>query len=492
MLHEASCFHRDIAPDNILILHDGSPLLLDFGAARHVIGESTQQLTAILKPAFAPIEQYAEATHLQQGPWTDIYALGAVARFCITGNSPTPSTVRALHDEMESLTNEVRTLAREYPGLHYSAPFLAALDWALAVRPADRPQNVHQFREALNKPYVTPSVRAAAPPLPEEPATPAQPPTEAIPAPAQTEVEAQMSEEERAEAAVKRLLESVDGPPADHAPMMVDEPWIASRPAELKYERKPERSRLRQAVLFGLAATAVGAIGAATWLWKEDRQRASEAIAAAALPPSGATPDVVSAPPAPAALPGTPAAPAMPAPPVATTQPAPVAQTAPPTPPVVVSPPAERVQPTLVTPPAAPAPTTSVAQPTATAATTSVAQPAPPAATTSVAQPAAPAQPTSVAPPAAPAQATTSPATASTQAPKAPVPPATSRVADAGSARATARARPSAPAEPDNPRAVCGSRQQFALYYCMQTQCQNTRFYAHPQCVDLRRRDEVD
>ena len=135
VLHEASCYHRDIAPDNILILPDGRPLLLDFGAARHVIGERTQQLTAILKPAFAPIEQYAEATHLQQGPWTDLYALGAVARFCITGDSPPPSTVRAMHDEMPSLASEVRTLARDYPGLQYSTPFLSALDWALGVRP---------------------------------------------------------------------------------------------------------------------------------------------------------------------------------------------------------------------------------------------------------------------------------------------------------------------------------------------------------------------
>jgi hypothetical protein len=68
----------------------------------------------------------------------------------------------------------------------------------------------------------------------------------------------------------------------------------------------------------------------------------------------------------------------------------------------------------------------------------------------------------------------------------------TSRVADASKARPEVRARAAAAAEPDNPRAVCAPRQQFALYYCMQTQCQNARFYAHAQCIDLRRRDEVE
>ena len=72
MLHAAQCYHRDIAPDNILLLADGGrPLLLDFGAARRVIGEATQALTAILKPGYAPVEQYAEIPGLKQGPWTE-------------------------------------------------------------------------------------------------------------------------------------------------------------------------------------------------------------------------------------------------------------------------------------------------------------------------------------------------------------------------------------------------------------------------------------
>ncbi|MFP3588930.1 protein kinase, partial [Paraburkholderia sp. SIMBA_055] len=79
VMHRAQCYHRDIAPDNILLLKDsGRPLLLDFGAARRVIGDMTQALTVILKPGYAPVEQYAEIPSLKQGPWTDIYALAAV------------------------------------------------------------------------------------------------------------------------------------------------------------------------------------------------------------------------------------------------------------------------------------------------------------------------------------------------------------------------------------------------------------------------------
>ena len=92
------CFHRDIAPDNILILKDGRPMLLDFGAARRVIGDMTQALTAILKPGFAPIEQYAESPDVKQGPWTDIYALAAVVYFAIAGKAPATSVARMMTD----------------------------------------------------------------------------------------------------------------------------------------------------------------------------------------------------------------------------------------------------------------------------------------------------------------------------------------------------------------------------------------------------------
>ena len=99
MLHASQIYHRDIAPDNVLLMADtGRPLLLDFGAARRVIGEVTQALTAILKPGYAPVEQYADMPGLKQGPWTDVYALAAVVHWIIMGKTPPPSVGRLFDD----------------------------------------------------------------------------------------------------------------------------------------------------------------------------------------------------------------------------------------------------------------------------------------------------------------------------------------------------------------------------------------------------------
>ncbi|HJV88604.1 MAG TPA: protein kinase [Noviherbaspirillum sp.] len=141
-IHRAHCLHRDIAPDNILLLKDGRPLLLDFGAARRVIGDLTQCLTVILKPGFAPIEQYADIAGLRQGAWTDIYALAAVVYFLITGKAPPPAVARMVHDELVP--------AREAGKGRYSPSFLAALDKALAVKPEHRFRSIDELRQALD------------------------------------------------------------------------------------------------------------------------------------------------------------------------------------------------------------------------------------------------------------------------------------------------------------------------------------------------------
>ncbi len=153
-LHSEGVYHRDIAPDNIQIEPDGRPVLLDFGAARRVLSDKSQALTAILKPAYAPIEQYAEAGSVKQGPWTDIYALGATLHFLLLGRPPSPATARAVHDDVSALT----TLA--VPGC--SENFLHIVDWMLAPRPADRPQSVAALREVLAGHAPTPLRRAAA------------------------------------------------------------------------------------------------------------------------------------------------------------------------------------------------------------------------------------------------------------------------------------------------------------------------------------------
>lgn len=155
LLHREAVYHRDIAPDNILLPHDGSQaVLLDFGAARRAIGDRTQTFTAILKPSYAPIEQYAESVTLRQGPWTDIYALGAVIHYLIKGVPPPPATARTIEDHSEVLAHLT------VPGV--SSTFLAAVDWALAVRPQDRPQSVAEFRDALDGKTTPPTVARQA------------------------------------------------------------------------------------------------------------------------------------------------------------------------------------------------------------------------------------------------------------------------------------------------------------------------------------------
>ena len=138
VLHAEQCYHRDISPDNILLTAAG-PLLLDFGAARRVISDRTQALTAMLKPGFAPIEQYGGT--MLQGPWTDLYAMAGVVRYAITGRPPVASVARVVDDAQ-------RPLAQTHAG-RYSDGFLQAIDTALAVRPEDRPQDVAAFRALL-------------------------------------------------------------------------------------------------------------------------------------------------------------------------------------------------------------------------------------------------------------------------------------------------------------------------------------------------------
>ena len=140
-LHLEGVYHRDIAPDNVILRPDGRPVLLDFGAARRVLADRSVALTAILKPAYAPIEQYGETGAVKQGPWTDLYALGATMHHLLLGQAPTPSTSRAVVDEMLPIAS------RALPGC--STAFLECIDWMLKPRPAERPQSVAALRQAL-------------------------------------------------------------------------------------------------------------------------------------------------------------------------------------------------------------------------------------------------------------------------------------------------------------------------------------------------------
>ncbi len=141
MLYTMNIVHRDVSPDNIIVQDNGDAVLLDFGSARQIIGDRTRGLTVILKPGYAPVEQYAGDASLEQGPYTDIYALAAVMYYAIVGEPPATSIARMVKDPIVPLRE------RALPG--YSIEFMSALDHGLAVLAAQRPQTIDAFRALL-------------------------------------------------------------------------------------------------------------------------------------------------------------------------------------------------------------------------------------------------------------------------------------------------------------------------------------------------------
>jgi tRNA A-37 threonylcarbamoyl transferase component Bud32 len=140
MMHAAKFLHRDIAPDNVIIRPDGTPVLLDFGAARRAVAERSHALTGIVKAGYSPQEQYASDSRLQ-GPWSDFYALGGTLYRAVTGRIPEEATLRVSDDRTPP--------AAEIAKGKYRPGFLAAIDACLKVKYAERPQSVAQLRPML-------------------------------------------------------------------------------------------------------------------------------------------------------------------------------------------------------------------------------------------------------------------------------------------------------------------------------------------------------
>ncbi len=137
-MHEAGFLHRDIKPANILIDGENRPTLIDFGASRAAIAGRTSAMTAIFTPGYAAAEQFSSA---RQGPWTDIYGLAATLYHAITGSAPPSAIERILDDEYRPLTKLMPA------GFSYT--LLAAIDAGMAVRAANRPQSIADWRAMM-------------------------------------------------------------------------------------------------------------------------------------------------------------------------------------------------------------------------------------------------------------------------------------------------------------------------------------------------------
>ena len=137
-VHSKGTLHRDISPDNIYLTSEGQVKVLDFGAARHAMTEFSQSISVILKPGYAPEEQYRSKG--KQGPWTDVYAVAATMYRAITGEIP-PESLDRLEEDTLQKPSEL--------GVSIPVNSERALMKALSVRAADRYQSIAEFQQAL-------------------------------------------------------------------------------------------------------------------------------------------------------------------------------------------------------------------------------------------------------------------------------------------------------------------------------------------------------
>ncbi len=435
LLHTESIWHRDIAPDNVFLPYGGAaPVLLDFGAARQVISDRAEGLTAILKPSYAPIEQYAESRQLRQGPWTDLYALGAMVHELILGRTPPAATARSLGDDYQSLV----TLAP--PG--YSPELLACVDWMLRVHPQDRPQSVAHLRAALEGRLAPPEARLAE--------------TTTVPPPVGFEDTRLANDSEFAET---RQLGDSDFLPTramDVPDLLLEDARIASAPVPLPeptpesprppaMRRKTPASQRRWPWTLGLAAAGTGTallVAMVQLLIHRPSPSQAELAMAADAPASAASKEQTEAADPVLAL-------------VQSQQAA-----------LHVQPASTVSNPPSSSNPVAPAPSAAVLQADKTADKTADKR-------------------AGMEPPRKRKEASPSAAPASSATPAAPAPVERAPIAAAQPSPASAVAAPDHDL-PASPSEACGKRVFLARALCLDEQCAKPRFHGHAECVALR------
>jgi len=134
-MHEARVIHRDISPDNLILMPNGTIKLLDFGSARSV--QDGKSMTVMLKTGFSPVEQYQSKG---QGAYTDVYALAGTIYYCLTGVVPPAAVNRLTKDTLQPPNQN---------GAKLTAAQEKALLWGMTVQPKQRPQTMREFADAL-------------------------------------------------------------------------------------------------------------------------------------------------------------------------------------------------------------------------------------------------------------------------------------------------------------------------------------------------------
>jgi serine/threonine protein kinase/C-terminal processing protease CtpA/Prc len=159
VIHDRAILHRDLKPNNIMLREDGAPVIIDFGAARDFQARHSRSITAIATAGYAPPEQYGVGG--QQGPWSDLYALGAIAYRAVSGEPPVDSLRRLRKDPL--IPAVVAGAGK------YDEALLRTIDWMLKIDEEDRPVSVAQVREALRGGPVAEAGSENSHPVPDKP-----------------------------------------------------------------------------------------------------------------------------------------------------------------------------------------------------------------------------------------------------------------------------------------------------------------------------------